>query len=82
LGKTANKVYFYKQIEAGSHVLATESEFGNNELAFEAEEGNNYFFEQYIKMGVFVGGANVKAVTEAEGEEGVSQCKLGLSPSS
>ena len=76
IGETANKVYFYKKITPGEHVLSTESEFSDNTLNFSAEAGHNYFFEQYIKMGVFVGGANVKAVSESEGMAGVNQCNL------
>ncbi len=79
IGETANKVYFFKEVEPGEHTLSTESEFSNNDLKFTAESGKNYFFEQYIKMGAFVGGANVKAVSESEGKAGVSQCKLAKS---
>lgn len=77
IGETANKVYFYKQIEPGSHKLATESEFSDNMLTFEAAGGTNYFAEQYIKMGAFVGGAGLKMVSEEEGKSQVLQCKLG-----
>lgn len=79
LGETANKVFFYKPVEPGEHTISTESEFSDNQLKFTAEASKNYFFEQYIKMGLFVGGANVKMVTEAEGKVGVSQCKLAKS---
>ena len=30
IGETANKVYFHKVIEPGSHTLSTESEFSDN----------------------------------------------------
>lgn len=76
VGETANKVYFYKEVTPGDHVLSTESEFSDNELKFTTIAGRNYFFEQYIKMGVFVGGANIRAVSEEEGKAGVSECKL------
>lgn len=75
IGETANKVYFYKEISPGSHTLSTESEFSDNSVSFEAEEGKNYFARQYIKMGVFVGGAGVEMVSEEEGERNVLQCK-------
>jgi hypothetical protein len=32
------------------------------------------FFQQYIKMGVFVGGAGLQAVSETEGKQNVLQC--------
>ncbi|GLP95151.1 DUF2846 domain-containing protein [Paraferrimonas sedimenticola] len=79
IGESANKVYFYQEIDAGKHTLSTESEFGDNAVSFDANPGQNYFFEQYIKMGVFVGGANLKQVEEAEGKAAVRQCRLAKS---
>ena len=76
LGETANKVYFYKKISPGQHQLSTESEFSDNAINFQASGGKNYFAEQYIKMGVFVGGANVKMVTDEEGMKNVRECSL------
>ena len=76
IGETANKVYFYKEIAPGKHELSTESEFGDNALSFEADGGKNYFAEQYIKMGVFVGGANLRMADQAEGEKAVRECEL------
>ena len=76
IGETANKVYFYKVIEPGEHTLSTESEFSDNSLPFEADGGRNYFAEQYIKLGVFVGGANVKMVDEEKGKKEVLKCNL------
>jgi hypothetical protein len=76
LGETANKTYFYKQIAPGQHQVSTESEFGNNTITFQAEGGKNYFARQYIKMGVFVGGANIEMVSEQEGMEEVRKCGL------
>jgi len=76
LGETANKVFFHTTVTPGSHQLSTQSEFGDNTLNFTANAGMNYFFEQYIKMGVFVGGANLKAVSEDEGKANVLKCRL------
>ena len=76
LGESANKVYFYKEVTPGQHNLSTESEFSDNAISFLAQGGNNYFAEQYIKMGVFVGGANVKMVSEAEGKKNVLESSL------
>lgn len=76
LGQTANQVYFYKEIAPGEHVISTESEFGDNSVRFLAEGGKNYFARQYIKMGVFVGGAGVEMVSEEEGMKEVLQCEL------
>ena len=76
LGETANKVFFQTTVTPGSHQLSTESEFSDNTLNFTATAGMNYFFEQYIKMGVFVGGANLKAVSEDEGKANILKCQL------
>lgn len=79
IGETANKVYFYKLIKPGSHLIATSSEFGNNGLTFTAVAGKNYFVRQYIKPGLIVGGANVAMVNESTGKKEVLQCKLARS---
>jgi hypothetical protein len=76
IGETANKVYFYKEITPGNHTLSTESEFSDNSLTFEAKSAENYFAEQYIKPGVFVGGANLKMVSAEEGKKGILECQL------
>lgn len=76
LGESANKTYFYRQLEPGEHTVSTESEFSDNSLKFVVQAGINYFIRQYIKMGVFVGGANLELVSEEEGKKGV--LKSGL----
>ena len=76
LGRTAPNTYFYIEVDPGKHTVSTESEFGYNSLDFIADAGVNYFFEQYLKMGIFVGGANVKAVSQEKGKAEVLKCKL------
>ena len=76
IGDTANKVYFYKEIRPGNYQLSTESEFSNNAVYFNARQGKNYFAEQYIKIGVFAGGAGIRMVSEEEGKENVLESKL------
>ena len=76
IGETSNKVFLHRLVEPGQHKLSTESEFGDNDLEWNAVAGQNHFFRQYIKMGVFVGGANVEAVGEEEGKKEVLECKL------
>lgn len=71
LGESANKTYFYRQVEPGEHTVSTESEFSDNAFKLLVEAGKNYFVRQYIKMGVFVGGANLELVSEEEGKKGV-----------
>ena len=74
IGKTAKGVYYHLTVKPCEHTIATESEFGDNVLKFTAEAGKNYFFQQYIKMGVFIGGSGIQAVSEEEGKQNVLQC--------
>lgn len=76
IGKTANAVYFYLEIIPGTHTISTESEFGENSVMFEAEGGKNYFAEQYIKAGIFSGGAGIEMVDESVGMQQVLDCEL------
>ena len=80
IGTSANKVYFYKEVPAGKHTISTQSEFSDNALEITVEAGKHYFIRQYIKMGVFVGGANLELVSEEEGKKEVLQCSLAASP--
>ncbi|WP_335342666.1 DUF2846 domain-containing protein [Pseudidiomarina terrestris] len=63
IGETAPNIFFHLDVEGDrQHTLSTESEFSPNDLVLETESGKNYFVRQYIKMGVFVGGANLEVV--------------------
>lgn len=77
IGESAPDVFFYTEVEGGkSHKVDTESEFSPNSLSFTAEAKKNYFIRQYIKIGVFVGGAGLELMPEAEGKQAVQ--KLGM----
>lgn len=76
LGESANKVYFYKQVAPGQHIVSTESEFSDNALTLEVKAGLNYFIRQYIKLGVLVGGANLEVESEEEGKKNVLESRL------
>lgn len=78
IGESAPGVFFYKKVNAGQHKLSTESEFSENHLPIDTESGKNYFFRQYIKMGAFVGGANLEQVSEEKGKEEVRKLKLAV----
>lgn len=79
LGETADRVFFYQQITTSQpHVLGTESEFSPNNLTLNVTPGKNYFVRQYIKMGVFVGGAGLEQVSESEGMRVVSKSEVKL----
>lgn len=76
IGESAPMTYFYEEVQPGEHKLSTESEFSNNDLILQTESGRNYFVRQYMKFGVFVGGANLELVSEEEGKKGILECKL------
>ncbi|UVE18963.1 DUF2846 domain-containing protein [Pseudomonas sp. LS44] len=76
VGETAPNTYFYRVVSPGPHVLATESEFSDNTLSLNTVAGKNYYVRQSIKLGVFVGGAKLQEVPEAEGQKGVASTEL------
>mgnify|MGYP001075931806 CR=1 FL=1 len=77
LGETAPKVFFYKTVAGDKeHTISTESEFSPNDLKLFTRSGSNYFVRQYIKVGVFVGGANLKVVDEEQGRKAVAKLSL------
>ncbi len=79
LGETAAGIFFYQEVEGGkSHVVGTESEFSANELNILTEEGRLYFVNQYIKMGAFVGGANLELVDEEKGKSEVIKTNMAI----
>lgn len=78
LGETGPNVYFYTEVKPGEHTVSTESEFSENHLKLNAEANKHYFIRQYIKMGLFVGGANFEILPPNEGKNGVMECKLAL----
>ena len=80
VGESAPSVFFYKTVAGDKdHVISTESEFSPNVLNLFTKSGINYFVRQYIKMGVFVGGANLEVVETAEGENDVRGLSLAKS---
>lgn len=76
IGTSINKVYFYAEVTPGSHTISTESEFSNNSVEFIAEAGKHYFFRQYMKFGVFIGGAGIEQVPDDEGIKNVQKTSL------
>lgn len=77
IGESAEDTFFYTEVKGGEeHKVSTESEFSPNDLILTFEEGKNYFVEQFIKLGVFVGGAGVELKTEEEGKKAVSKLEL------
>lgn len=77
IGESAPNVFFYEEVKGNAeHKISTESEFSPNDLLLNTESGKNYFIKQYLKPGVFVGGANLELANETEGKEDVSE--LGM----
>ena len=77
LGESASRTFFYRTVAGDKeHTISTESEFSPNNLVLFMKAGVNYFVRQYIKLGLFVGGANLKVVDATEGENAVRE--LGL----
>ena len=77
IGETAKGMFFYEEVEGDkNHQVSTESEFSPNDLIVDTKSGNHYFINQYIKMGAFVGGANLELVNENEGKSEVASLKM------
>jgi hypothetical protein len=77
VGESAPNVFFYEEVKGGAeHTLSTESEFSPNDLLLKAVAGVNYFVRQFIKIGVFVGGAGLELVGEDEGKKEVAKLEL------
>ncbi|WKJ91610.1 DUF2846 domain-containing protein [Methylomonas montana] len=77
LGETAPNMFFYEEVKGNTeHKISTESEFSPNDLLLNTESGNNYFIKQYMKPGVFVGGAGLEKVDEKEGKADVSELEM------
>lgn len=80
VGESAPHVFFYTEVEGGKmHKVSTESEFSPNALELMVEAGKNYFIRQYIKMGAFVGGANLEQVSEEQGKADIAPLNMAAS---
>ena len=77
IGETASGVFFYHEVEGDKeHTISTESEFSPNDLVIRMKEGLHYFIKQYIKMGVFVGGAGLEQQDLSTGKREVSELRM------
>ncbi len=68
--------FFFTEVAPGNRKVSTESEFSPNDLVLMAEAGKNYFVRQFIKLGVFVGGAGLESVPEEQGRAAVAKLEL------
>ncbi len=70
-------MFFYTQVEGGKkHKIETESEFSPNALEVAMEAGKNYFVRQFIKLGAFVGGADLELIPEEQGKADVAKLEM------
>ena len=77
IGESAPYVFFYEEVEGDkSHKVSTESEFSPNDLIVKVKSGIHYFIRQYIKFGVFVGGAALERVDKEKGKKEVSELDM------
>jgi hypothetical protein len=77
IGESAPDVFFYTEVEGGkNHRVDTESEFSPNSLEFLFETGKHYFIRQFIKMGLFVGGAGLEQIPEEQGKKDVAKLEM------
>lgn len=76
-GESANNVFFRTEVSGDKeHEISTESEFSPNTLKLMFEAGKNYFVRQYIKVGVFIHGADLELIPEAQGKEAVAKLAM------
>ena len=77
IGESAPYVFFYEEVEGDkSHKVSSKSEFSPNDLLIKVKSGMHYFIRQYIKFGVFVGGAGLELVDEEKGKKEVSELDM------
>jgi Protein of unknown function (DUF2846) len=77
IGESAPDVFFYAEVEGGkTYKIDTESEFSPNTLELLMAAGKNYFVRQFIKMGVFVGGAGLEQVSDEQGKKDITPLEM------
>lgn len=80
LGESASDVFFYKQVPGDKeYTISTESEFSPNSIRLLVERGKNYFIRQYIKLGAFVGGADLEVIEPEKAKVSISKLELAKS---
>lgn len=77
IGETAPDVFFYTEVEGDkTHMVETESEFSPNALELMFSAGKHYFIRQFLKIGVFIGGADLEAVPEEQGRKDIAELEM------
>ncbi|MCL1916065.1 MAG: DUF2846 domain-containing protein [Desulfovibrionaceae bacterium] len=79
VGQSANDVFFYREVPGNiEHTIATESEFSPNELKIVGQGGVNYFIEQYIKIGLFVSGADLRIIDPETAKGTITKLNMAI----
>ena len=69
-------MFFYTEIKGNTeHKLSSEREFSPNDL-HRMESGKHYYIKQYLRPRLFVGGAGLEVVPEAEGRAAIAKLDL------
>ena len=76
IGESAANVFFHTEVTPGNHTLSTESEFSPNDVSILVEAGKNYFYRQFIKIGLMVGGADLESVPEEQAKAAIAKLEL------
>lgn len=77
IGQSAPDVFFYTEVAGGkTHKIETESEFSPNAMDLMTEADKLYFVRQYIKMGAFVGGADLEVIPAEQGKAAVAKLEM------
>ena len=79
LGQSSMGVFFFRDVTGNcEHEVSTQSEFSPNSLTLYTEANKKYYLRQYMKLGVFVGGANLEVISEEEALKDLEKCKLAV----
>ena len=77
VGASAPKVFFYQAVKGDEeHEITTQSEFSPNKLSLRTQSGKNYFIRQYIKLGVFLHGADLELIEEEKGKKAILELEM------
>ncbi len=79
IAESSPRMFFYEEVDGDKeYKISTESEFSPNNLMLKVEKNKLYFIKQYIRMGVFVGGANLELVDEEVGKKAILNPNMEL----
>jgi len=77
VGESAPGVFFFTEVAGDKdHTISTQSEFSPNKLTQFFASGKNYFIQQYIKLGVFIGGADLQVMPEGLAKAEIAKLAL------